>query len=102
MQPGGLQARRQGVGCLLAGMVVIVIEGNVNLAAVLVTKLRQLQGCQMSAQRAGGVAKASLPERGQIEQAFDQNHSRERADGVPGKQTTLRIGAESDAGTPRR
>ena len=49
----------------------------------------------MGAERAGGVAKASLPERGQIEQAFDQNHSRERADGVPGKQTTLRSGQKA-------
>src|SRR5580692_9052362 len=44
----------------------------------------------MGAQGGCCVAEAGLPEHGQVEQPFDQNHCRALADGVPGKEAALR------------
>ena len=51
-----------GYAVILAGLVGIVVEGDINVAAGLIAKLRQLRWCQMGADGAGGIAKAGLPE----------------------------------------
>ena len=89
MQAGALQAPGEQPRSLLASLVGIVVESDIDATAGLVTKLRPLRGCQMCADGTGGVAPASLPEHGQIKQAFHQDHVGEGADRFPGKQATL-------------
>jgi hypothetical protein len=43
----------------------------------------------MGADGAGGVAKAGLPQHGQVKQSFDQNHGGVTADRIPSKQVSL-------------
>jgi hypothetical protein len=63
----------------LAGLVGIAVEGDKDATARLITKLGPLLRCQMSADGAGGVAKTGLPQRSQVQQAFDQDHGRKCA-----------------------
>ena len=89
-----LQPLRQR-GCrLLAGMVGIAIEGNVELPAAAVAELRKLGRCQMGSESAGGVAKPRLPEYGKIEKSFDENDGRILVHRLPSKQTSLGAGQE--------
>src|SRR5260370_30940043 len=73
----------------LAGLVGILVEGDIDATAGWITKLRPLHRVQVSADRTGGVTKARLPEHGQIEQSFHQDDGGEGADRIPRKQATL-------------
>jgi hypothetical protein len=53
---------------LWAGLIVILIEGDVHQAPGTMAKLRPLGGSQMRAEGAGGVVETRLPQHGQIEQ----------------------------------
>ena len=74
---------------LLTSLVVVLIEDDVDSAILGIAKLIPLQGRQMSADRAGGVAKAFLPENRKIKQAFDENHVGAVADRFPGEQSAF-------------
>ena len=89
LQTGTVQTLGKQARSLLTGLVWILIEGDVDTTAGLIAKLRQLHRGQMSADGAGGVAKPSLSERSQVKRAFDQDHGRERAHRLPGKQASL-------------
>jgi len=58
---GALQAARELLSRLLAGTVVILIEGNIKQTVWRTAKLIQLNRSQMSAQGGSGVAEAGLP-----------------------------------------
>ena len=73
---------------LLAAAVGIDIEGEINGARA-VAQLSKLAGVEVGAQRAGDVAKTGLPQHGQVEQPFDQDHGGKTADGLPGKQSAF-------------
>jgi len=95
LQAGTFQAPRQKTRSLLTGLVGILVEGDIDATAGLITKLGPLRRCQVSADGTGGVTKASLPEHGQIEKSFHQDHGREGTDRVPGKQAPLRARQQS-------
>ena len=96
---------------LLAGVVFILVEDDVDRAIEAIGELLELLGCQMGAEGAGGVAKAGLPQYRQVEQAFDQDHGVAAADRLPGEQAAFGArqqavgeggaGPASLAGTPR-
>jgi|SRR5712692_10158722 len=50
----------------------------------------ELRGRQVCADSASGVAKAGLPKHRQVEYTLYQDHGREAADRVPGKQAAFR------------
>ena len=76
VSPGAFQVQREMPGSLLASLVFILIEDDVDQTAGSVAKLIQLSGSKMCAEGAGGVAKAGLPQHRQVEQSFDQDHRR--------------------------
>ena len=86
---GAVQTLGERPSGFLTRLVVVLIENNVDLAIRGIAKLIPLQGRQMSADRAGRVANAFLPEKGQVEHALDQNDVGEVADRVPGEQSAL-------------
>jgi hypothetical protein len=94
-ETGAVQALGEGSSGLLTGLVFILIEDNVDATILGIAKLVPLQGCQMSADRTGGVAKAFLPEKRKIEQALDQNHVGVVAERFPCEQSAFRAGQES-------
>src|SRR5580704_13283007 len=73
----------------LPGLVFILIKNDIDLTIRLFAELRQLGGCEMRAEGAGGVAEAGLPQRGQIEQTLCQDHGREVSDRLPGEETAF-------------
>ena len=75
-----LQALRKLMGSLLAGLVFVLVKNDVDRPVGWLAKLGQLSGCQMGANRAGCIAEAGLPQRGQVEQPFDQDHDGVLAD----------------------
>ena len=86
---GAFQAQREMMRSLLAGLIFVLVEGDVDGTAWLLGKLRPLSGRQLRADGAGGVAKTGLPQHGQIEQTFDQDHGGEAADRLPGEQSAF-------------
>ena len=65
---------------VLASFVFILIKYKIDQAARSIGKLMELRRSQVGAKRAGGVAKARLPQHCQVEQAFDQDSRWEIAD----------------------
>ena len=74
----------------LTGLVSIVIESDVDSAMGRIAKLVPLQGCRMSADGTGGVAKARLPQDSEVKQSFDENHIRGVTKRFPGEQAAFR------------
>ena len=74
----------------LPRLVIILIEDDVDTTPGCVGKLRQVGGAQMGANGAGSIAKASLPQYGQIEQTLNQDHDGEVPNRVPGEQSSFR------------
>ena len=70
-----LEALGELVGTLLPGLVVVLIESDVNRTAWLISKLIQLSRRQLCANSTGGVAKTGLPQHGHVEQPFDQDEN---------------------------
>jgi hypothetical protein len=62
------------LGSVLTRSVGVLVKGEVNLTGRTIGDLAELGGRQMRAEGAGGVAKASLPQHRQVEEAFDQDH----------------------------
>ena len=89
VQTGASQTLGEGMGSALAGMIVILVEDDVDLAAGLIAQLGQLKRRQVCAHGASGIAKAGLPQRGQIEQSFHQDDGGAAAHRIPGKQAAL-------------
>ena len=87
--PSAFQAPGKLAGSCLAGVIFILVKDKVDRTTRPIAKLGQLCRCQMSADGACGIAKAGLPQRGQVEQAFDQDHGGKMADRLPGKQAAL-------------
>ncbi len=88
-----LQSKR--LGGMLARLVSILVEEDVDPAAELAGKLAKLRGRQVRTQAAGGIGKPSLPQHRQVEQSFDQDHAGVMADRFPGEQSALGAGKES-------
>jgi hypothetical protein len=65
---------------MLASLVFILIKDKIDQAVRSIGKLMELRRSQVGAKRAGGVAKARLPQHCQVEQAFDQDSRWEIAD----------------------
>ena len=80
-----LEPPGKSLGSVWARLVFILVKDEVNPASRWVGKLVEPRGRQMRAEGAGGVAKARLPQHGEIKQAFDQDHRREPANRFPGK-----------------
>ncbi len=72
LQASAFQPLRQCGRRLLAGMVGIVIEGNVELSAAAVAELGKLGRCEVGPEGAGGIAEPRLPEYGEIEESFNE------------------------------
>src|SRR6202162_4339975 len=89
LQAGTFQAAGEEARSPLAGLVGILVEGDIDATAGLITKLRPLHRGQVSADRTGGVPKAGLPKHRHIAQYLHQDAGREDADRVPRKQATL-------------
>ena len=83
------QAQGELVGSLPPGLVVVLIEGDIDKTARLIGELRHLRERQLRADRAGCIAEAGLPQHGQIEQSVHQDHGGESAHCFPGEQGTL-------------
>ena len=64
-------------------------SSDLDLAAGLIAQLGQLKRRQVCAHGASGIAKAGLPQRGQIEQSFHQDDGGAAAHRIPGKQAAL-------------
>ena len=79
------QAAGQLLGRPLAGLVFILVKDEVNPTSEPIGKLAKLGGRQTGAEGAGGVAKAGLPQDGEIEEAFDQDHGGKLAHRFPGE-----------------
>src|SRR5215467_7236634 len=73
----------------LSSLVIILVEGDVDSPARRIGKLRQMSGAQIGADGAGGIAKAGLPQDGEIEKTFDQDHRGEVPNRVPGEQAAF-------------
>ena len=89
LQASSLQSLRQHGRRLLAGMVGIVIEGNVELSAAAFAELGKLGWCQVGPESAGGVAEPCLPEYGEIEESFDEKDGRKLVHRLPSEQASL-------------
>ena len=61
------EALGQNAGCTLAGTIGILIEGNIDVAAAGIGQLGKLERSEMRAEGAGGIAKAGLPQPGEVE-----------------------------------
>jgi hypothetical protein len=83
------------VGGAPSGLVFILIKDNVDQTTRVFGKLVELKRRQVGADGACRIAKARLPQHGQVEQSFDQNHSGETANGLPGEQSTFRAGEQT-------
>jgi hypothetical protein len=92
---GIFQAFGELPGDLLASLVFIFIEGDVDHAIGNLAKLVEMGGGEMGAHSGGRMAKTGLPQHGQVEQAFDENQRGEMTNRVPGEQTAL--GAREEA-----
>src|SRR6266700_3402459 len=79
---------------LLAGLIFIVIERNIDTTIRCFTKLDHLGGCKMCANGTRSIAKAGLPQHGQIEQTLYQDHSGKIPDRIPGEQPVLGAGQQ--------
>src|SRR4051794_37314778 len=64
LEASALEALGKEARSFLAGLVGILVKGDVDATAGLIRELGPLRGCQVSADGAGGVAKAGLPEHG--------------------------------------
>ena len=73
------------VGGILAGLVLILIEGDVDTAVGIFAQLGQLRRSQVGANGTGSIAVSRLPQHGEIEQPFDQDHVAELSDRFPGE-----------------
>ena len=82
----------------LSSLVIILVEGDVDSPARRIGKLRQMSGAQIGADGAGGIAKAGLPQDGEIEQTFDQDHRGEVPNRVPGEQAAFGARGKSRCG----
>ena len=93
---GQLMSRR------LPRLVIILIEDDVDTTPGCLGKLRQVGGAQMGANGAGSIAKASLPQYGQIEQTSTRiTMEKCRTESQANKLPLERV-ARADAGTRSR
>jgi len=91
---GAFQLPGEAVGSKLASLIFILVEDDINRTVGLAGQLSQLCLGEMCAHGASGVAKSCLPQYGQVEEAFHQDHGREVTNRFPGKQTALGSGQE--------
>ena len=80
-----IETLKEIVGGILAGLVLILIEGDVDTAVGIFAQLGQLRRSQVSADRTSGVAETCLPQHGEIEQPLDQDYVAELSDRFPGE-----------------
>jgi hypothetical protein len=89
-EPDIAQMLGEPVGSFLSSLVIVLVEGDVDGTAWLIGKLSKLSRRQLRADGASGVAETGLPQDGQVEQSFDQDHGGESADRLPGEQSAFR------------
>src|ERR1700722_2575581 len=75
---------------MLAGLVLILIEGDVDTAVGVFAQLGQLRSSQVGADGTGGIAESHLPQHGEIEQPFDQDRIAKLSDRFPSEQAAFR------------
>ena len=90
-----VEALKKIVGGILASLVLILIEGDVDTAIWVFVQLDQLRRSQVGTDGTSGVAESCLPQHGEIEQALDQYYVAELSDRFPGKQAAFRTGQEA-------
>lgn len=86
---GAFQTLTELLRGLLTGLVCILVKDEVDHTARRAAKLIHPGGRQMCADGGSGIAKAGLPQHGQVEESLHQDHGGELADRVPGKQAAL-------------
>ena len=64
LQASTVQLSSEALRSLLASLIDVLVEGDIDATVRLVTKLRPLRQRKVSTDTAGGVAKSSLPEHG--------------------------------------
>ena len=79
----------ESIGGTLAGLVLILIEGEVDAAVGVFAQLGQLRRSQVGADGTGGIAESRLPQHGEIEQPLDQDYVAELPDRLPSEQTAF-------------
>src|SRR5437867_2556991 len=92
---GNLEAMSELERSLLAGLILILIESDVDGPFRSTRELLPLQLGQMQADRAGGVRETGLPQDRQVKEAFDEDQSGEAVHRFPGEETTLGTWQES-------
>src|SRR5262249_18334458 len=80
-----IETLKEIVGGILAGLVLILIEGDVDTAVGIFAQLGQLRRSQVGADGTRGVAETRLPHNGEIEQPLDQDYVAELSDRFPGE-----------------
>jgi hypothetical protein len=73
VQTSLVEAGEEGIGSILAGLVLILIEGDVDTAIRVIAELGELRRSQVGADGTGGIAESRLPQHGEIEQPLDQD-----------------------------
>src|SRR5215472_17170684 len=76
------------VGGILASLVFVLIEGDVDTAVGMFAQLGQLRRSQVGADGTSGIAESCLPQHGEIEQALDQDYVAELSDRFNGLSKT--------------
>jgi hypothetical protein len=79
----------------LAGLILILIEGDVDTTIRVYVQLGQMRSSQVGTDGTSGIAESCLPQHGEIEQALDQDYVAELLDRFPGKQAAFRTGQEA-------
>ena len=82
---------------LLSATVGIDIEGEIDGARA-IAQLLKLESVEMRAERTGDVVKTGMPQRGIVEQPFNENHLGTLLHLLPGIQATLAAGKEAMSG----
>src|SRR5215471_11468244 len=95
VQPRLVETLKEIVGGILAGLVLILIEGDVDTAVGVFAQLGQLRRSQVGADGTGGIAESRLPQHGEIEQSLDQDYVAELPDRSPGEQAAFRTWQEA-------
>jgi hypothetical protein len=86
---GVLQTLRKLVRSLLTGMIFVLVQDDVDPTIGWTGNLGELSRCEVCAEGAGGIAEAGLPQHGQVEPAFAQDHGGKLAHRLPRKQIAL-------------
>ena len=85
VETGLVEALEESIGGILAGLVLILIECDVDTAVGVFAQLGQLRRSQVGADATGGIAESRLPQHREIEQPLDQDYVAKLSDRFPGE-----------------